>query len=201
MRISAESAQEKRHTLILKGIDRFRKFGYSATGIQEIADEAEIPKASFYNYFTTKQNFASEVLEYYSENAILWNEQILQKTKEDPISSLLNLYKERIKLEKKLLKEGVSCLVNVFGQELGYSETSLQKPLKNYFDSALDQLASAIQKLRSFKKLNITSSDREFALFLESSWRGALLVGRATGSLEPAENFYNFLIQILDHKE
>lgn len=201
MRISAESAKEKRNTLIQKGIDRFRKFGYSATGIQEIADEAEIPKASFYNYFATKQDFASETLEYYSENAILWNEQILQKIKEDPISSLLNLYKERIKLEKKLLKEGVSCLVNVFGQELGHSETSLQKPLKNYFDSALDQLASAIHKVRSFKKLNISGSDLEFALFLESSWRGALLVGRAIGSLEPAENFYKFLIQILDHKE
>ncbi|GBF38058.1 TetR/AcrR family transcriptional regulator [Leptospira johnsonii] len=201
MRISAESAKEKRHTLILKGIDRFRKFGYSATGIQEISDEAKIPKASFYNYFPTKQDFASEALEYYSENAILWNEQILQKTKEDPISSLLNLYKERIKLEEKLLKKGVSCLVNVFGQELGHSETSLQTPLKNYFDSALEQLVAVIQKARSFKKLNIPGSDSEFALFLESSWRGALLVGRAIGSLEPVENFYKILIQILNPKD
>ncbi|TGK43583.1 TetR/AcrR family transcriptional regulator [Leptospira andrefontaineae] len=201
MRISAESVKEKRNTLILKGIDHFRKFGYSATGIQEIADEAEIPKASFYNYFPTKQDFASETLEYYSENAILWNKRILEKTKEDPISSLLNLYKERIKLEKKLLKEGVSCLINVFGQELGNSETSLQKPLKNYFDSAIDQLIAIVQKARSFKKLNIPGSDKEFALFLESSWRGALLVGRAIGSLEPVENFYKILIQILDTKE
>ncbi|TGK10007.1 TetR/AcrR family transcriptional regulator [Leptospira fletcheri] len=201
MRISAESAKKKRNTLILKGIDRFRRFGYSATGIQEIADEAKIPKASFYNYFPTKQDFASEALEYYSANAILWNERILRKTEDDPISSLLNLYRERIRLEKKLLKEGVSCLVNVFGQELGHSETFLQKTLNDHFDSALDQLTSAIQKARAFKNLNISGSNREFALFLETAWRGSLLVGRATGSLEPVENFYKFLIQFLDYKE
>lgn len=45
---------EKENEILQKGLDLILPKGYCGTGIQEIADAAEIPKGSFYNYFESK---------------------------------------------------------------------------------------------------------------------------------------------------
>ncbi len=39
------------------GRDLFSRQGYNATGIQQITDQAGVPKGSFYHYFASKEAF------------------------------------------------------------------------------------------------------------------------------------------------
>lgn len=52
--------------------------GYNATGIQEIITIAGIPKGSFYNYFASKEEFAVEIIRFYSGKNIEQWENLLE---------------------------------------------------------------------------------------------------------------------------
>ena len=44
--------------------------GYYATGIKEITESIEIPKGSFYNHFSNKEEFGLEVVKMYCDNGL-----------------------------------------------------------------------------------------------------------------------------------
>ena len=51
--------------IIEKGTELFRKKGYNNVGINEILNTCDIPKGSFYNFFETKEEFATKVIDNY----------------------------------------------------------------------------------------------------------------------------------------
>ena len=59
------AANPPRTHLIEVGLERMRKYGYGATGLQEILHQAGVPKGSFYHHFSSKEEFAAAVLERY----------------------------------------------------------------------------------------------------------------------------------------
>ncbi len=55
------------HSELLKtGMMLFGEKGYHGTGIKEIVESLKVPKGSFYNYFKSKEYFASEIVEHYT---------------------------------------------------------------------------------------------------------------------------------------
>ena len=46
--------------LTAAGHELFTRCGYHATGIQQITDQAGVPKGSFYNHFDSKEAFAAD---------------------------------------------------------------------------------------------------------------------------------------------
>ncbi|MCH5434766.1 TetR/AcrR family transcriptional regulator, partial [Leptospira interrogans serovar Canicola] len=103
MKVSATQAATIRKSILQIGIHLIRQNG-PTVGIQEIADKVKIPKGSFYNYFSSKDQFLIEALEEYTQNAILWNDQTLKKGKQ----KLFYRYEQKVILEKKFLQDGIS---------------------------------------------------------------------------------------------
>ena len=69
--------KKTKDNILEKGLSLFEAKGYNATGIQEIADAAEIPKGSFYNYFSSKEDFGVAVINFYTEKHLLeWTTRI-----------------------------------------------------------------------------------------------------------------------------
>ena len=54
------SAPSTREHLLEVGLERLRSTGYTATGVKEVLDLANVPKGSFYHYFPSKEAFAGE---------------------------------------------------------------------------------------------------------------------------------------------
>ncbi|EMJ96793.1 TetR/AcrR family transcriptional regulator [Leptospira alstonii] len=183
MKISATESATKREKILQTGIHLIRQNG--PVGIQEIADGAKIPKGSFYNYFASKDRFLLEALEDYTRNAIHWNEQTLEKGGRG-LSALFYFYEQKIALEKKLLKDGLSCLINV----LSHYSSSTKQELRTALSHSLDEIAKSI-----LDSLQLPENDPEservliHIQVLESSWRGAMLLAQATGEESYLENF------------
>src|ERR1700748_3968329 len=55
-----------REKLIQSGIQAIHASGYGGTSIQNIVESADVPKGSFYNFFPSKEAFAAEVIDAYS---------------------------------------------------------------------------------------------------------------------------------------
>ncbi|EMY76090.1 transcriptional regulator, TetR family [Leptospira weilii serovar Ranarum str. ICFT] len=185
MKISAIESETKRQKILQTGIYLIRQNGPDGIGIQEIADGAKIPKGSFYNYFASKDQFLLEALEDYTQNAIRWNEQTLEKGGRG-LSALLYLYEQKVKLEKEFIQDGLSCLINVLSQH----SSSKKKELRNKLSLSLNAIANGI-----LNSLQLSQNEGESKRILshiqtlESSWRGAMLLARATGDESYLENF------------
>jgi TetR/AcrR family transcriptional repressor of nem operon len=55
-----------REELIEVGLKQIHSAGYTATGINQILELADVPKGSFYHHFASKEAFAKEVQERYA---------------------------------------------------------------------------------------------------------------------------------------
>ncbi|MCG6195386.1 TetR/AcrR family transcriptional regulator [Leptospira sp. FAT2] len=185
MKLSAADSAIKRKTILEAGIRLIRQNGPDGIGIQEIADEAEIPKGSFYNYFSSKDRFLIEALEDYTQNAISWNDQTLQKAGRGR-SALFSLYQEKVKLEKHFLKDGLSCLINVLSQHSSGKKPELRKELARSLEAIANAILDSLQV-----SADDSTADKILLLIrtVEASWRGAMLLARATGDESYLENF------------
>ncbi|PJZ57263.1 TetR/AcrR family transcriptional regulator [Leptospira barantonii] len=194
MKISQKESELKRKTILEAGIRLVRLYGPDGIGIQEIADESKIPKGSFYNYFTSKDQFLLEALEEYTNNAILWNEQTIEKGGRG-LSALTYLYEQKILLETELLQDGFSCLINVLAQHSSSKRMELRNRLKDSLDRISNEILNSLQvnQNEKDKQKNSDIGANENVLhriqFLESSWRGAMLLARATGETSYLERF------------
>lgn len=103
------------------------------------------------------------------------------------MSALAYLYEQKILLEKELLQDGLSCLINVLAQYSSSKRTELRNQLK----TSLDRISKGILDSLRLNEKEEGAESRETVLnriqFLESSWRGAMLLSRATGEVSYLE--------------
>ena len=160
--------------------------GYHGTGLKEILDSVKIPKGSFYNYFSSKEDFGSEVIQHYIEPFILRLSVYLQKPELDALSALQLYLQELIgDLEKAEYKGG--CLLgNMMGEIGDTSEIcrdSLQSAVKRYRDLYTQALTRAQQQ----GHVRTDKSAEKMADLLLNAFRGALLrmkIEKSTGPLK-----------------
>ncbi|TGL75914.1 TetR/AcrR family transcriptional regulator [Leptospira yasudae] len=197
MKLSAADSAAKRKTILAAGIRLIRQNGPDGIGIQEIADEAEIPKGSFYNYFPSKDRFLIEALEDYTRNAISWNDQALQKAGYGRFA-LFSLYEEKVTLEKQFLKDGLSCLISVLSQHSSEKKPELRKELGRSLDAIANAILNSLQV-----SADDSTADKILLLIrtVEASWRGAMLLARATGDESYLENFLSVHRNLILGKE
>lgn len=74
--------------IIEASIELFAKKGYHATSVQEIVDEANIAKGSFYNYFESKEDLILSMYDYY--HALLTENMNKAIVEDDAKTSLIN---------------------------------------------------------------------------------------------------------------
>ncbi|EKR62104.1 MULTISPECIES: TetR/AcrR family transcriptional regulator [Leptospira] len=185
MKLSSIAAETRRKKILETGIQLLRKTGPDGIGIQEIADASGIPKGSFYNYFPSKDHFLLEALEIYTNAAIQWNESVLEEGGRGP-SALRFLYEKKVDLEKNLLQEEFSCLINVLSQHSSSQRPELRKKLKFSLETISRGIITSLRVSESPSLLKRIQ-------YLESSWRGAMLLSRATGDESYLENFLSNL--------
>ncbi|TGM58619.1 TetR/AcrR family transcriptional regulator [Leptospira adleri] len=184
MKISIKEAETRKKRILETGVQLLRKNSPDAVGIQEIADASGIPKGSFYNYFKSKDQFLLEALESYTLDAISWNKAVLRESGHG-VTSLFNLYERKSKLEKSLFLEEISCFINVLSQYSSSSRHELRQKLKFSLETIAQAISEALPVPKSEELL-------QKIRFLESSWRGAMLLYRATGDEIYLDQFLTF---------
>jgi TetR/AcrR family transcriptional repressor of nem operon len=82
--------------LTAAGFALFNQQGFSATGIQQITDQAGVPKGSFYNHFESKEAFAAQIIAHYAESVEAAWSQALLGAPADPLAALHHLFAQFI---------------------------------------------------------------------------------------------------------
>ncbi|MEM6378602.1 MAG: TetR family transcriptional regulator C-terminal domain-containing protein [Bacteroidota bacterium] len=163
--------------ILLEGISLFRRKGYHNLGTKEILDECGIPKGSFYNFFSSKADYALQALALYGKSML---DLIRRFTRDEALSPL-----ERISnyLELTLqanTEEGMrfGCLSMNFATELaGYNDefAALNKTIFQYW---IQEIAACLEKGQDLGEVRNDYTAEELAEYLYLNIFGAYAKGK-----------------------
>ena len=182
--------------LLQVGLRRMRAMGYASTGVQEILDEAHVPKGSFYHYFHSKEDFAREVLALYVREQSDRTEKILRNGRGAPLTRLRRYFQELIAVFGPTAPVS-GCLLGNFSLEIADHSDSIQALLHLSFDHWQAIVAGVLREAMERGDLAKTSKPDNLAAFLLNSYEGALLRSKADRSNKPLELFMSFAFNVL----
>ena len=189
-------AHNTRDHLLQVGLRRIHAMGYSATGVKEILDEADVPKGSFYHHFSSKEAFANEVLKLYVRGENDRAEKILGKGKAAPLKRLRRYFEELISVYGHTAAVR-GCMLGNFSLEMADQSDSIQSLLHHSFSSWQIAIAGVLQEAMDRGDLTKLNRPEDLAFFLVNSYEGALLRSKADRSDKPLENFLYFAFSVL----
>jgi len=173
-----------KENLLAQGVQLLMRQGYHGTGLKEILDAVQIPKGSFYNYFTSKENYAAEVIQHYIDPFIIQLDQHLNTPGLDALSALKRYFDELInELEKSRFQGG--CLLGNLMGEIGDTSDICQKSLQFAVHKYRDFLALGLKKAQAEGTVRTDKSAEDLADLLTNAWQGALLRMKVEQSVEP----------------
>ncbi len=185
-----------RQALIEAGLELFTHQGFGATGVQEIADRAEVPKGSFYNYFESKEDFMIAVVQHYRELACLELARLFGELPGTPREKLVGFF-ETARQQLVDADFGGGCLAGRLCQELAGEHPLVREPLNHAFDCMGATIAEILEAARTEGEIAFSEDPAELAEFLHNGWQGATLRAKAAGSDQPLRNFQRYVFERL----
>jgi TetR/AcrR family transcriptional repressor of nem operon len=163
-----------REGLLNQGVVFFMNQGYHGTGLQEILDAVNVPKGSFYNYFSSKEEFGAAVIQHYIEPFISRLSTHLQQSGSDALGAIRRYFDELIvELEENKFKGG--CLLGSLMGEIGSTSDVCQQSLQSAIARYRDLLQSGLAQAQQQGLVRTDKTPEEMADLLINTWQGALL--------------------------
>jgi TetR/AcrR family transcriptional repressor of nem operon len=167
-----------RENLVEAGLKLIHAEGYSASGIQCIVEQADVPKGSFYTYFASKEAFGAGVIDAYSDRGLSKLRAFLRDAKMTPVERLEAYFDDRIAAFRKA-NFARGCLLGNFSAEAADHSAMIRQQLAKHFKSWSTEFEQCILDGQKTGEISPELSATSLADFLFNSWEGALLRMRA----------------------
>ena len=186
---------DTKQKILETGAELIHLKGFNHTGLQEILNAAGVPKGSFYNYFSSKEDFGLQVIDHFAGYYTFISRPILEDPALSPlqkIKRLLEWFMEFFKLKDY----AYGCPIGNLAQEMGDLSPAFRDKLRSALDIMVDSYSGLLAEAQKEGEISRDLDVREAARFLVSSWHGALMHMKAIKGPEPLENHKRF---IFDH--
>lgn len=162
----------------------FNRHGYNATGIQQITDQAGVPKGSFYNHFGSKEAFAAQIIRHYADWVDEAWDLCLTDAPADALGAIRHAFARFVEHHARTECQG--CLVGNFAAEVAESSAPCREVLQTSLDAWRVRLASLIERAQAEGSIRLDLPAATLSLLFWDAWEGALLrmkIERHTGPL------------------
>ncbi len=180
--------QDTKTHILDVGAQIVRQKGFNATGIQEVLDEAGVPKGSFYFYFKSKEDFGLQLIDHYAHFLFSKMDEFLNAKEVDPIERLQNYFEWFLEFFEQNNFIG-GCPIGNLSQEMGDLNDAFREKLKNVFEKMKQRFCQCLDSAKQQKELSPSLDIQKIADFIVSGWQGALLQMKVTKSTVPVRNF------------
>jgi len=181
--------------IVQVGLDLVLSRGFNATGVEAILKQANIPKGSFYNFFSSKEEFGLAVIDKFVADRFELLYPIFSDESLPPL--------ERVRRSFEILIEsfeGNDCFKGCLLGNLSLEMSDLSENVRQRLEQALQIWAGELSKLLlQAQKEKAMPSDMNTEMLAEnlvSSFEGALLRSKVKKSPEPLRNFIHFYFDI-----
>jgi TetR/AcrR family transcriptional repressor of nem operon len=169
--------------LTAAGYALFKQHGYNATGIQQITDQAGVPKGSFYNHFDSKEAFAAQIIRHYAtwvDDA--WHT-ALQDAPPEPLAAMRHLFTRFAQHHADSGCQG--CLVGNFAAEVADASPTCRAVLGTVMQSWRERLADLIAQAQQAGEVRADIPAPTLSRIFWDAWEGAVLRMKVEHSAAP----------------
>ncbi|MDE2076138.1 MAG: TetR family transcriptional regulator C-terminal domain-containing protein [Burkholderiales bacterium] len=184
------------HRLTEAGYTLFTKLGYNATGIQQITDQAGVPKGSFYNHFDSKEAFAAVII----RNYVDWVHQAWAtcveespvRPQDDPLGVMRHIFARFIRHHEQAATPG--CLVGNFAAEVADSSPMCRAVLATAMQEWRALLGGLLQQAQQKGQVRRDADPAALAAFFWDAWEGALLRMKIEHTSQPLKDTVQLML-------
>jgi TetR/AcrR family transcriptional repressor of nem operon len=170
------------------GVSLVHELGYTATGVKDIVDAANVPKGSFYNHFDSKEAFGAGVADRYFDDGLPDLRALLTDETVSPLERLRRYFDERIR-GYRAAGFAQGCLLGNMSLEISDHSTAIRDRLAAHFRTWSGLLEVCIAEAQATGAIRNPLHAPVLAQFVLNSWEGALLRMRAEKSDGPLREF------------
>ena len=179
---------DKRAKLIQVGQQIIVKQGFNAAGLTQILTTANVPKGSFYYYFSSKDEFGLAIINSFADKYQQKLQRILKEADTPYLKRLRNYFETGIAdMNSSQCNNG--CLMGNLAQELSAQNELFRDRLSQIFLDWETMFAECLQSAQQANELDTKLDARNLAEFILAGWQGAILQAKVSKSVEPMENF------------
>jgi TetR/AcrR family transcriptional repressor of nem operon len=175
--------QQTKELLISKGADLIHRKGFQDCGILEVLEATGIPKGSFYYYFKNKEDFGLQVIDLYA--AVMF--QSLHDSMKLPGLPIIDRIRRFFRdMSDRAAEGGYSgCPLGNLSQEMGNVNEVFRNKLEGIFMVLEKEITGHLNDARDAGEIPAHIHPEKVAVFLVSSWEGALLRMKLTRDIGP----------------
>lgn len=178
--------------IVTAGMTLLHSKGFNATSVQDITEAAGVPKGSFYNHFTSKEELGVEVLQRYAQQAGEIGA-LLGESSPPPREWLRGYFGKLV--ESNVASEfNAGCMLGNFSTELSNQSPAIRHTARQSFASMCAMLEEVIAQGQRDGSIASGQPATELANFTADAWQGAVLRAKAEKDRAPLDRFVDMLL-------
>ncbi|HTP66040.1 MAG TPA: TetR family transcriptional regulator C-terminal domain-containing protein [Geobacteraceae bacterium] len=174
--------------IVLAGLNIILSKGFNATGVEAILKQANVPKGSFYNFFSSKEEFGLAIIDRYVSDAAELFGPILSDESLPPMERVKKSFEILIaRFESNDCSKG--CLLGNLSLEMSDQYEKIRERLEQSLQIWTRALSGLIHQAQREKTIPADLEPEMLAESLIAFFQGALLRAKVKKSSEPLQNF------------
>lgn len=179
---------DARELLLRAGLEVLTEKGFTATGLDEILRQAQVPKGSFYHYFASKEAFGLALIDGYGEFFARKLDRHLRNPALSPLQRLHAFVQDaQSGMARFAYRRG--CLIGNLGQEMAALPESFRTRLIATFEDWQRRVAECLVEAQASGQLSMDVDTQRVAAFFWIGWEGAVLRAKLEEGPAPLETF------------
>ena len=174
--------------------------GFSAVGLNEILQAADVPKGSFYHSFTSKDGFGVVLLDTYFDHYVHGMQQLFDQPGLTQHAKLMRYWDAWIDNQTGCTEAG-KCLAVKLGAEVSDLSEPMRLALQRGTSRTIALLAVALQRGIEDGSLRLQHRPQDLAQQLYALWLGSSVMSKITLTSAPFDEALLLTRQLLGRPE
>ncbi|MEQ6885681.1 TetR family transcriptional regulator C-terminal domain-containing protein [Salicola sp. Rm-C-2C1-2] len=172
-----------RQELLQAGVHLLSEQGYHGTGIKEILERVQVPKGSFYHYFSSKEGFTAEIIEDYTEDLLTLMDEHLRHPRESARETIRQMYGLMVtEFERRGCIRG--CLLGNLAAEIGAASQQCQRALQKGYRDWRERFVPLIEQGQHNGEFRDDIPATALSDIFWNHWEGGILRMKLEGQAE-----------------
>lgn len=190
---------DTKEALLRAGMLMLTESGFTRSGIDPILKSIDVPKGSFYHYFSSKEAFGLAVLERYRRYFEAKLDGFLLDEAFSPLERLQRFAQDaQDGIVRHEFKRG--CLVGNLEQESSLLSEAFREQLQATYQSWQSRVATCLLESQKQEEIDLQGNIEEVSQAFWIGWEGAVHRARLVKSTQPLSLFMTFFIQAIQIK-
>ena len=150
------------------------QYGYNGVGLKEVLSSCNVPKGSFYHYFSSKEDYVAKVILHYQEQYVAMLDQQISRSDLSPLEKI-RLISETVIEYLNAADNRVGCLLGSITAEVSGDHDGVRKAVQTAYGQWKSRYDKLFAEAQQAGEIRDDVPAEQLADIFWNQWQGALL--------------------------